>query len=210
VKVFPSLPTGLKVALLCAAVPLVIGAADFVIWFVTGWNWPVYAGFLIVCGGLISVFVGVVCLVGGWAFYGLKRPTGFIAVLLLANLPVAAGIVWCFLQLSSLYVVTVLNHDPAPLTSAAITDGRKHMQMGDIKPGGRSAKGFRVSSGKGSVRFSGEQSARHLDLSVESYVTGGSGGWKVVDVHDSTVNVRPKQQPSPLLMLLELVRSSWG
>src|SRR5260370_4010791 len=168
---YSSLPTGLQAAFRCAAVPLVVGASEFLIWFVTGWTSPVYAGLLTVDAGLVSVLVGVICLVGSWSLYGLKRPTGFIAVLLMANFPVAAGIVWCFLQLSSLYVVTVFNHNPAPLTFASVTDGRRQMQMGDIKAGGRSAKGFHVGRGKGSVRFSGEQSGGHLDSDFEGYTT---------------------------------------
>lgn len=94
------------------------------------------------------------------------------------------------ISIATVFAVTVHNHGAAPIRSALISGGGASVRF-EISPNISVRRHFHIVH-DGTLRFSGEQNGRQLDMEVESYVTNSSGGTKVIDVFPGgRVEVRP-------------------
>ncbi|MFI5403179.1 MAG: hypothetical protein ACHQ1G_09595 [Planctomycetota bacterium] len=91
-----------RLALLCGALPLVVGVSVFLLWLVTRADGLMLLGFFVLCGGLAFFAVGVLAL-GRFCWLAFREPqlparfwaaTIACALLLLSNFPVAGAIIY--------------------------------------------------------------------------------------------------------------------
>src|SRR5712691_7569882 len=107
-----------RLAALFGSVPLSLGTAIFLIWLVARWDWLMFAGAIVLYGGVAMVVAGALGLAhgcwvasrtpGAWR-RGLWRSTLGCAGLLLVNVPVAAGIIAAAIAIMTRYTVVVSN-----------------------------------------------------------------------------------------------------
>ena len=188
-----------KVPLVFGAAPLTIGISMFLLWLITGWQWLELVGIFVLYTGFASVVSGLVLLAlwvlrrirsGDWAREQLMGRTIFAAIVLVINFPAAGLILWTTYNLSTRYTVVVRNYGSASIESGAITGGGVSLEIGSIEPGASVTKRFHVGH-DGTLRFSGEQGGRKLQMVVDDYVTNDGGGQKQIDIFpDGTVQVR--------------------
>ena len=106
------------------------------------------------------------------------------AALLLANFPVAAGVILAAIAIETRYTVVVSNESAMVLKDAKVFGGGVDVSLGSLRPQASIKRSFYVVT-DGRVMFraiSGDQV--HSTL-VDGYVTNGMGGNKVIEVHSN-------------------------
>jgi hypothetical protein len=179
----------LKLPLLLGAIPLATGISIFLLWLMTGWTplmfaglATLYAGFLLVLGGLVVLGVAIVKMIRARAWTpALKRRSALVALLLIVNFPAAGAIIWAVVYLETIYTVTISNHSSSTIEQAAISGGGVSVQLGQIKSGARVTKRFFIEH-KGELVLSGIEGGRPLNVVIDGYVTNSGGGHKEVEI----------------------------
>lgn len=173
-----------QVALLCGAVPLLVGISVFLLWVATRQDWLMGAGAFVLFAGFAFFMVGVVALVRYCvlAFLAPDLPPRFwastiaCAVLLLSNFPAAGAIIWKVLELESRYTVVLENESDEALEDVRIVGrGRVYAALATIPPGEAATRSFQIAhEGPLEVEVGG------VTTTIEGYVTGSQGGHAIV------------------------------
>jgi hypothetical protein len=121
-----------RIALICGAVPLLLGSLLFLLWIATTWDGLMTAGIFTIYGGLGLFFIGLVALTR-YAWLALRagelprrKIAGSVAtalLLLLANFPVAWGIVGAVVAIDTRYTIRVRNDSDQPLNHVRLFGG---------------------------------------------------------------------------------------
>jgi hypothetical protein len=179
-------------AVICGAVPLIVGVSVFLLWLVTRWDQLMMAGVATLYAGSFMLLVGVLELARyGWL--GLKTPefphrklrrTALgAAALLLLNPPVAAGLVYTAVFIETLYTVVVDNQTQRPLTGVRIFgSGNCDESIGTIAPGGKARRSFQIEC-EGALNFNATGGSTIYTGIIDGYVTSNMGGHTVVTVN---------------------------
>ena len=189
----------LRTAVVCGALPLIVGVTIFVLWLVTRWDWLMTAGFITICGGIAIVLIGALALARFWWLavrmpdLSHRRPWRSIAVcgiLLLSNFPVAAGIMVTVAEIESNYTVVVRNASEETLVNVRVAGGGCDEVFGSIPPGADIRRTLRFEC-DGRLEFWAQGASNTYAETIDGYVTGNLGGRSIVTVHrDGTISVR--------------------
>ena len=177
-----------RFSLVCGALPLVVGLVIFFLWLATGWRWLELAGFYTLFGGLLFFVAGVIALLiwsVGTNQSGLPRRHGTIvsAGVLLANFPVAAGIVWSVIAIESTYHLTIKNNSTVSLSAVHFFGQGYDLNIGKIPPGEKlKLKLHPAVTGESSLVLYGNCGNNSFTNIVEGYYEAGYGGKAVVTV----------------------------
>jgi hypothetical protein len=198
-----------RVAAVCGAAPLLLGTAIFVVWLVARWDWLMIAGAVVLYGGLAIFATGVIALaLSCWMGFhtpGIQRPRVWMltlgcAGLLLANFPVAGGIIWTAITIATRYTVVVHNTSEQRLEGVWVFGGGCDASYGTLLPGATARHSFWI-RGKGTLTFRASSGEGTLERTIDEYVTTNSGGHVTVTVHpDRTLSVT-RQAPNQLAPL---------
>jgi len=124
-------------------VPMGLGVVDLAPWLVSGRSAFEVIGLVIFLGGLAAVLIGLLLLV----MYQVTLPAGHgrrpwrrsswpVVLLLLANFPVAADVIYVATYFQHPATLTVANRSTAGLTKVRIiTPGGRSLSLGDVAPG---------------------------------------------------------------------------
>ncbi len=185
-------------AVICGAVPLIVGVSVFLLWLVTRWDQLMTAGVATLYAGAFMLLIGVLELARyGWL--GLKTPefprrklwrsTLGVAALLMANPPVAAGVAFAAISVDTRYTVVVHNNTLQPLINARVFGGNCDETLSTIAPGDKARHSFRIEC-EGELKFSAAGGATIYTGTIDGYVTNNLGGYTVVTVNaDGTLTV---------------------
>jgi hypothetical protein len=182
----------LRAPLWLGAVPLLIGIGIFIAWVVTGWQGWMLVGVGMLLAGLVSVVSGLVLLARRFI---LTTRYVLVAVVLVINFPVAAGIVWTTFCIMTEYRIVVRNLAPAPIQNAAITvtSTSTSIPIGRIEPGA-SVTQWLAAEGDGDLALTGQLMGRPLQSEGDSYVTNSGGGLKRIEVgSDAVARIKESQ-----------------
>jgi len=134
-------------AIYCAALPMALGIGIFVLWFIIRYTrvslLPMVAGYLLLYGGAAVVILGFLCLIHYLMLARrapqrpphLWRSVLLASLFLLANLPVAAGLMTAAYYLATCYTVTIRNASSRPLDEVQLTGSGCDRTFGPIAPG---------------------------------------------------------------------------
>jgi len=185
-------------AVICGAVPLIVGVSVFLLWLVTRWDQLMMAGVATLYAGSFMLLIGILELARyGWL--GLKTPefprrklrraTLGVAALLLANPPVAAGVAFAAMSIHTRYTVVVHNATTQPLVNARVFGGNCDESLGNIAPGGKTRHSFWIEC-EGALNFSATSGTTVYTGIIDDYVTPNMGGYTAVTVNaDGTLTV---------------------
>ncbi|MEP6671006.1 MAG: hypothetical protein ABJF10_17735 [Chthoniobacter sp.] len=187
-----------RVALLCGAIPLVVGVSIFLLWLLTRWGWLMTAGIFTLYGGVAFFLVGVVAL-GRFCWLALRTPglprrplwlsTVGCAALLLSNFPVAGGIAATAIRIETRYTVTVHNTSPQPLSGVRVFGGGCEADFGAFAPGGVVRRSFWIER-EGELKFQAGSGAATQATTIDGYVIPSVGGHVTVTIKpDGTISV---------------------
>src|SRR5437773_2930664 len=105
-----------RVAVICGALPLVVGVSIFLLWLITGWDWLMMAGIFTLYGGVAIFVIGAVAL-ARFCWLACRTPeqprrrlwpsTLGCATLLLSNFAVAGGFTATVIVIETRYTVIV-------------------------------------------------------------------------------------------------------
>ena len=119
-----------RLALLCGALPLIVGVAIFCLWLVTRWEWLGAAGACTLLGGVAMFLIGVIALVR-YCWLALPNPdvprrrlwfsTLGAAFLHLTNFLVAGGIIYAVIAIETRYSVTINNASRHSIDEVRVT-----------------------------------------------------------------------------------------
>lgn len=187
-----------RIALICGALPLLLGVGIFLLWLATRRDALAIAGIYLIYLGLALFVVGLAAL----AVYGRKasrsreisrgKLLGNLAtalVLLLANFPVAWGIIGGVVAIESRYLVVVHNESSRPLSQVRVSGGGASVAIFSIPPNDSTERSLWFQS-DGELKFEAALEGRKLTQTIEGYVThGGSGRADVFVGEDGEVTV---------------------
>ena len=181
-------PPSFYVARICGGLPLAAGVSVFLLWLLTGSEIFVLLGIAVLFLGLILFAIGGIALArASWVMarkpnYETVRGSVFaIAALLVVNFPVAGGILWTVSYLQKRYLVTIDNRSAEALEEVRLFGGGCEEFLGWIASGDSEEQGLWFEQ-DGQLKIEFRRSGRQEAHIVESYVTGGLGGWALVIV----------------------------
>ena len=191
--------TPIRIALLCWVIPLGVGVTTFLLWLLTEAGALMAIGFVTLLAGALLAFVGSVMLVVHVVgrFEDPRPPMRrriaqafVVALLLLANFPIAYGIVQAVESINSSYHVTVVNAGTATIDSFVVTGPSFTTELGPVAPGKR--KRVRLAPrGDGSITFAARRAGMTRSGTIDPYVSGPmTGGDHVVTLTDTAESVR--------------------
>ncbi len=189
-----------RVALICGALPLLVGVSIFLLWLITRWDWLMVAGVCTLYGGVAVFLLGVLALARFcWLAsrppdlprQRLWRSTLAGAGLLLSNFPVAGGITATVIAIETRYTVVVHNDSQQPLDDVRVFGGGCDESLGSIQPGGTARRSFWIQH-DGSLEFRALSGTTVHATTIDGYVTGNMGGHMIVTINnpDGTISVR--------------------
>jgi hypothetical protein len=198
-----------RLALICGAAPLAVGAAIFLLWLVTRWDQLVVAGVATIYGGVACFAVGLGALV---RYYILatraaepvpRRKLGSdlaVALLLLfANYPLALGIIGGAMAIETRYTVIVRNDTTQPLAPVRIEGGGAKVSIVTLAPQERTERTLWFQA-PGELRLETTLGEKKVSAVIEGYVTRGLGGRAEARVRaDGSVEVTriPRRSAAP-------------
>lgn len=187
-----------RVALICGALPLLVGVLIFLVWLITRWDWLMMAGIFTLYGGVAVFFIGAIALVRFfWLAVrtpelprrGLWLSTLGCAALLLSNFAVAGGITASVIAIETRYTVVVHNTSRQPLSGVRVFGGGCEADFGTIPPGGIVRRSFWIQH-DGELEFRAVSGATTHSESIDGYVTNSMGGYTTVTINpDDTISV---------------------
>lgn len=173
----------LRTSIILGAAPLVVGSLLFALWVPLRWDGLAIAGLLTIFGGVVSVAVGLVCLL-----FHVKTPAPAgrsgrasltAAALLLINFPVAAALVFAANDLETRYWVTVENDSTEPIDSFVLHGGGVRVDVGAIPAGANKRVSFHVRR-EGELLFEANTGRGKLEGVVDGYATRDLGAEKLI------------------------------
>src|SRR6185312_7690842 len=123
-----------RVAMICGAVPLLVGLAIFLLWLITRWGWLMLAGVFTLYAGVVAVALGIIGLAMSPEVRR-ARPRLACAALLLVNFPVAFAICYAAVAVKTGYTVVVHNDSQKSLDRVRVSGGGCDVSFGTIPPG---------------------------------------------------------------------------
>ncbi len=188
----------LRVALLCGALPLLVGVSIFVLWLLTRWDGLVMAGFITLYAGVVVFVVGAgalgrFCWLG---FRGTEWPRRRLwlatlggAALLLSNFAAAGGVIAAVVAVETRYTLTVRNSAAQPLTGVRVSGGGCDVDLGEIPPGAVVRRSLWIKQ-NGVLEFRAMSGVQVHTQTISDYVTDGMGGRATVTFQpDATIAV---------------------
>ncbi len=179
-----------KISLICGVAPLVIGVIIFLAWYFTLWDKLLLLGIFTIYGAFTMVIIGIICL----AIYLLRqfrinhsfsrniiKQGLFSGSILFANFPVAVIIVILVIKIATTFTVVVTNKSGAIIDNFVLTGPGVNINMGQIVPNENAKHSFHVAH-DGVLKFKARQKDNEIEGIVESYVTSGMGGKKLIIV----------------------------
>ena len=187
-----------RVALFCAAFPLLVGISIFVLWLTTRWDWLMVAGWFTICGGLVFFFVGLASL-GCYCGLALRKADESrrhiwlssiaCAGLLLSNIPIAAGITTAAVAILTRYTVVIHNDARQAMDDVRVFGGGCEAAFGTIPPGATAQRSFWIRQ-DGTLEFEAASGATTYAKTIDGYVTNGMGRRTEVTINpDGTIAV---------------------
>lgn len=187
-----------RVALICGAIPLLVGVSIFILWLITRQHGLMMAGIYTLYGGVAIFWVGVLAL-ARFFWLGVRSPdfprrrlwlsTFACAGLLLLNFPVAGGIIAASIAIETRYTVVVHNALSRPLENVKVFGGGSDESLGSIPPGGTARRSFWIQH-DGELKFRAFSGTTSHTKTIDGYVTNGTGGHTTVTVNpDDTITV---------------------
>jgi hypothetical protein len=187
-----------RFALICGALPLLVGVLIFLMWLITGWDWLMMAGMFTLYGGVAVFFIGAIALV---CFFWLAFRTPELprrrlwlstlgcAALLLSNFAVAGGITVSVIAIETRYTVVVHNTSQLPLSGVRVFGGGCEADFGTIPPNGIIRRSFWIQH-DGELEFSAVSGATTHSQTIDGYVTKSMGSHTTVTINpDDTISV---------------------
>ncbi len=165
-----------RIALICGALPLVVGITVFVLWVCTDSEFFVTAGAFTVMGGLVCFVTGVLALAyyswGAFRQPDYPKKKAWISTLaclglLFSNFPAAFGLIVAAITIENRSYVVVHNETEAPLENVIIWSSGFAEALGTIPPQGKSEEL--------KLNF-----ARSRELRIHA-VSGGTSRNKIID-----------------------------
>jgi hypothetical protein len=187
-------------ALVCGALPLVLGTSVFVFWLFTGWTiFEIAGAMVLVCGPI--VFLLGICFLLGYLLttYANGRKPAWLAVVvaaivLLSNFPAAAAIIMAVGHIESRYTVTIRNASQEPFTDVRLAGGGLDESLGTIAPGQTATRDLWFAA-DGRLDLTARLGNAPVSAAVEGYVTPGMGGRAEVIVESAdTVRVSTRSK----------------
>jgi hypothetical protein len=172
---------------------MIAGVVVFLLWLALRWESLESLGACVILGGLALFPIGIVCwmmsidlsagekAVADARFHQFKLALPL--VLLLANFPLALGIVMAATNFYTRYYVTIENQSPTPMNGTVITYSNSHVELGTIHPGQRVTRYFHM-PGDGAVTCEFTFAGVPRKCVIAGYVSRNQGG-------DMYVVVRP-------------------
>lgn len=187
-----------RAAVFCWALPLFSGTVVFIAWLATRATWLQRAGLLTIVLGTLLFVGGVVSL--GMFYQGLCRAAPdlartwskrcrVLALLLIANFPIAIGITIAAVAEETKYTVVVRNTGSVPVDRFVLSGPVFQRDLGPIAPGGSVRHAFYV-AGDGQLTFTAVQGGTTFGGTIDGYVTNGVGGDKEVTIQNGTSTVK--------------------
>ena len=198
-----------RVAAICGAAPLLLGTGIFLVWLVVRWDWLIIAGGVVLYGGVAVFAVGVVALVRFcWvACHTRSVPRRRVWVsalgcagLLLANFPVAAGIVSTAIAVATRYSVVVRNTSQEQLDGVRVFGGGCDATYGSLLPGATASRSFWIQHDD-VLGFRASSRTNTIEQTIDPYVTVNSGGHLTVTVERDQKVVVVRQTATQLALL---------
>lgn len=190
-----------RIALICGALPLLVGVSLFLLWLIARWDWLMIAGIFTLYGGVAIFFIGAIALARFcWlAFRSPELPrrrlwlsTLGCAALLLSNFAVAGGITASVIAIETRYTVIVHNTSQQPLSGVRVFGGGCEADFGTIPPGGVVRRSFWIQH-DGELEFRAVSGATTHSKTIDGYVTNNMGGHTTVTINpDGTISVSNK------------------
>lgn len=172
-----------RAAFRLALLPLALGTLVFLAWWVTDWTPLVFCGLFVLYFGLVATVVVAILLVQGHRTSvraGVARPvrrrrTLGIALVMLANYPVAAGMMLAGERLVTRWSVTIENDADTPWSGVELQwpGGQELVEV--LAPGAQTDVSLWFSH-DGVVTLGWQEAAGREHRTVIDYVTPGWGG----------------------------------
>jgi hypothetical protein len=189
-----------RVALICGALPLLVGVSIFLLWLVMRWDWLMTAGVFTLFVGVAIFLIGAIALGRFWWLAFLtpdlsRRRLWFstlgCAGLLLSNFPVAGGIMAAAIAIETRYTVIVRNASQQPLDGVRVFGGGCEADFGTIPPGSVARRSFWIQQ-DGELEFRAVSGATKYAKTIDNYVTNSGGGHTRVTINsDGTISISP-------------------
>lgn len=187
-----------RVALICGALPLLVGISIFVLWLITRWDWLMLAGIYTLYGGVAIFLIGAFALARFcWlAFRTSDLPrrrlwlsTFACSGLLLSNFPVAGGITAAAVVIATRYTVVIHNRAHVPLRDVRVFGGGHDESFGTVPPGGIVQDSFWIQQDD-TLQFRARSGTTVYAKTIDDYVTQNMGGHTTVTIDpDGTLSI---------------------
>lgn len=186
----------LQIALLCWAIPLVLGLSIFGCWLANEDPTWMLAGLGVIGLGCLLFVVGMIALVYQWQRASRntgpdisKRPILWTGALLLSNFPVALGMTMAAITWAGRYQISIHNNSSQPLNDIRIFGGGCDIRLDSLPPGKSSSRTFWIAS-DGTLLLEANTPNKTIRVQADGYVTKGLGGkTRVTFLADQTVEV---------------------
>jgi hypothetical protein len=169
----------------CGALPLTLGTAVFLVWFVTGWGWWERAWMWLIGLAILCLLVGAAALTRHVsqtraetaAAAGRKRGAVLAGLLLFLNIPVGVALMMLVVSIITRHVVEVVNLSNAPIESLVLTGpGVESLEIGPVAPQQRARKALRFTS-EGKLAYAARHNGSiHTGILEASASPNGGGG----------------------------------
>jgi len=186
----------LRIALLCWAIPLVLGSVNFACWLATDEPALMFAGLGVIGLGCLLFVVGMIALVFDWRSShsdtdkGNSKKNCFrTGALLLSNFPVALGLTFAAISWECRYEIIIHNNSMQTLKDMRIIGGGCDAQVEELAPGKTVSKTFWILT-DGTLILEAKTPNKTIQIQVDDYVTKGLGGRSRVGfLPDQTVEI---------------------
>ncbi len=177
--------TSLRIAKVCALLPLISGILVLALWLATKWNWLQLAGLLVLMGGGFLFLVGVIALIlyeiaqpaKEWTELLSWSPTTKWALILMLNWPAAFGCIIVAETISGRFQLEVHNESAEVIDEILIFGTGSvecHETLGPISGGGMDKMSFWL-NGEGSVQYRVKIGDALQEGTLIGYVSSGPG-----------------------------------
>ena len=173
-----------RVALICGALPLLVGISIFLLWLLTRWDWLMLAGLFTLYGGLAIFLIGSISL-GRFCWLAFRATelsqrrlwisTLGCAALLLSNFPAAVAIIATGIAIETRYTVVVHNASSEPVSDVQVFGGGCEANFGTIAPGETAERSFWIQR-DGTLKMCAVIDSKTHTNVVDGYVTHNQGG----------------------------------
>ncbi len=179
-----------RLALVCGALPLIVGLVAFTVWLATRWDGLMILGYFIILGGVGLFVTGLVALgiacrnalrAGRLPRQRIWLSTFACLGLLLVNFPVAAVLTICAVGIETSYNVLIQNDSPFELSEVRLVGGGCDEELGSIAAGETVERRFWIET-DGELMLRAQVDGKPREELIEGYVTSGLGRRAIVTI----------------------------